>query len=88
MILMILYFIFAFITTTLCLITCFDEDPSPDGDGWAIYTLGSLILGLIFPITIWFALIRWYTNGDVPLWAETLWKVFQFIRRLFKKDEK
>jgi len=81
------FLIFSFIfmwlaTSTLSLITFFDEGCCTDGEDLAFSSFISILLGLIWPITVWVSLVRWYADGDNPAWVEALSKLFSLIKKI------
>lgn len=79
----ILYCLASLVTATLALINLFDAKSYADSFDKASFAFAALGLGLVWPITIWVALIGWYSSGSTPAWVEALQKV----RELFSKEK-
>lgn len=79
--LLFIYVMVWIVVSTLALISFFEDDRNPDGDDVAMYSFMSLLMGLIWPITIWVALAYWVSSGDTPYWAEILIKLYKFVKR-------
>ena len=79
--LLFIYVVVWCVASTLALISFFKDDRHPDGDDMAMYSFISLLMGLIWPITMWVALAYWASSGDTPHWVELLVKSYKFIMR-------
>jgi len=82
--LIILYCLAAFAAATLSLINIFSEESYPDCMDKLIYAILALGMGLAWPLTIWVALVLWYSSGRTPAWVEALQNLRKFIS---KKEE-
>jgi len=78
--LLFIYVVMWIIVATLSLISLFHNDSRPDGEEIIIYSVLSFLRGLIWPITIWVALTFWAATKTIPYWAETLVKLYKFVK--------
>ena len=79
--LIIIWSLFWFVVSSLAIVHLFDEVGCSDMEDICCITGLSIFLGLIWPITIWVALAKWYDAGCQPYWAEALCKLYNFIIR-------
>jgi hypothetical protein len=70
-----------FIVATFAIIHLFDEEGCSDIEEISFHSFFGILMGLIWPLTIWVALVKWYNDGRTPAWAEALVKFYNFIKR-------
>lgn len=85
----VIYFVMAFIVASIILphlianhkkeFRCLGIDESDI----MVFSMLSLLLAAVWPITIWAALITWWVSDETPAWVENISKLVNFIKEKF-----
>lgn len=80
----IIYLIIWFITATLCLANKAKGHSRWCGEEIFAHAFASIAVGLVWPISIWVALVLWWTSDATPNWVIVLQTPFGFIKDKIK----
>ena len=88
----IIWSILWFAISSLSLIQLFDDSGCRDMDSICFDAFVAILLGLVWPITIWVGMFKWYhdrdkyRNGYNPAWVKALIKLFNMWRGYVRKN--
>ena len=91
--LLVVYVIIAIITATLSLAQLVDNNQGYwgcDSDGFDIFvfSLCSILMGIVWPVTIWVAIVLNYVNKKTYVWIVMLRDAVNLIKKGVKKCQK